>query len=219
MPDTTILGVDPDPGSLKSLEKAVSASGHAFLGAADGEAALRLARSGKPDAVVARTGLPDMSGRELVSRLRDHTSGTPILLSARRGEEPEAAAGLERGATSVVFSPIEERDLAARLSSLLEWSRKPRRNAVLEAGPVAVDLERGELIKPQRQPLTALELEILRLLLAPPGRCVTRRQIPAGNERSVDVHIASLRAKLGAAGRRIESVRGVGYRFRNEISS
>jgi DNA-binding response OmpR family regulator len=214
MSDTTILGVDPDPASLQSLRKAVFASGHSFLGAPGGEEALRLARQVKPDAVVARTGLPDMSGRELVSRMRDEAAGAPILLSARKGEEPEAAAGLEQGATSVVFSPIEERDLAARLSALLRWSKAPRRDGLLEAGPVTVDLEKGELIKPLHQPLTALELEILRLLLAPPGRCVTRRQIPAGNERAVDVHVAALRAKLGTAGRRIETVRGVGYRFR-----
>jgi two-component system phosphate regulon response regulator PhoB len=214
MPDTTILGVDSDPESLQALRKAVFASGHDFVAARGGEEALQLARKTNPDAVVVRTGFPDMSGRELVSRLRTETAGTPILLSARKGEEPEAAAGLEQGATSLVFSPIEERDLAQRLGALLRWSKSPRRDGLLEAGPVTVDLERGELVKPLRQPLTALELEILRLLLAPPGRCVTRRQIPAGNERAVDVHVAALRAKLGAAGRRIETVRGVGYRFR-----
>jgi DNA-binding response OmpR family regulator len=214
MSDTTILAVDPDPSSLGALRRAVTGSGHSFRGASGGEAALKLARSERLDAVVARTGVPDMSGRELVARLRDESHGAPILIAARRGEEAEAAAGLEEGATSVIFTPVEDAELASQIESLLRWSKAPRGGLVLEAGPVAVDLDRGELVRPQVQPLTALELEILRLLMTPPGRTVTRRQIPAGAERAVDVHVAALRAKLAGEGRRIETVRGVGYRFR-----
>lgn len=214
MPDTTILAVDSDPDSLRSLRKAVLGSGHAFRGAAGGEAALRMARAERPDAVVARPGVADMCGGELVARLRDEAVGAPILIAARRGEEAEAAAGLERGATTVIFTPIGEQELASEIEGLLRWAKTPRPEGLLEAGPVAVDLLRGELLRPQAHPLTALELEILRLLLSPPGRTVTRRQIPAGAERAVDVHVAALRAKLGGEGRRIETVRGVGYRFR-----
>lgn len=214
MPDVTILGVDPDPHSLKHLQQAVCRSGHAFQGAAGGEDALRMARRRQPDAVVLRPGLPDMPGRELVCRLRDAAPGAPIVLAARRGQEAEAAAALERGATALVFDPLDASALLVHLGALVRWSKEPRGGAVLEAGPVTVDLERGELVRPQRHPLTGLELEILRLLLTPPGRCVTRRQIPAGAERAVDVHVAALRAKLGEAGRWIETVRGVGYRFR-----
>ena len=211
MSDTTILGVDPDPSSLGELRRAVSGSGHGFRGASGGEAALQLARSERPVAVVARAAVPDMPGRELMARLRDESGGAPIVIAARRGEEAAAVAGLEEGATTVVF---DDRELLARLESLIRWSREPRREGVLAAGPIAVDLERRELLRPRVQPLTALELEILRRLLTPPGRTVTRRQIPAGTERAVDVHVAALRAKLGEEGRRIETVRGVGYRLR-----
>lgn len=214
MPDVTVLGVDPDPHSLKNLQQAVCRSGHAFQGAAGGEDALRQIRERRPDAVVTRPGLPDMPGRELVSRLREAAPGAPIVLAARRGQEAEAAAALEEGATTVLFDPLDASALLVNLGSLVRWSKEPRGGVILEAGPVSVDLERGELVRPQRQPLTGLELEILRLLMTPPGRCVTRRQIPAGAERAVDVHVAALRAKLGPAGRWIESVRGVGYRFR-----
>jgi two-component system phosphate regulon response regulator PhoB len=214
MSDTTILAVDPDPSSLGAFRRAVTGSGHAFRGAEGGEAALRFARAERLDAVVARPDVPDMSPRELVARLRDESHGAPIVLAARRGEEAQAVAGLEQGATTVIFTPIEDAELASQLDALLRWSRAPRGTSVLEAGPVKVDLERGELLGPSPQALTALELEILRLLLMPPGRTVTRRQIPAGAERAVDVHVAALRAKLGAEGRRIETVRGVGYRFR-----
>jgi DNA-binding response OmpR family regulator len=210
MPDTTILAIDSDPHSLGQLRRAVSGAGHGFRGAEAGEAALRLARSERPSAVVARAAVPDMPGRELVARLRDESGGAPIVIAARRGEEAAAVAGLEEGATTVVF---DDGELLARLESLIRWSKAPRREGVLEGGPVTVDLERRELLRPRVQPLTALELEILRLLLSPPGRTLTRRQIPAGTERAVDVHVAALRAKLGGEGRRIETVRGVGYRF------
>lgn len=211
MSDTTILAIDPDPSALRELRKALTDFGLAFQGAEAGEPAIRLARERRPDAVVSRFIVPDMSGRELVSRLRDEAADAPILLTARRGEEAEAVAGLEQGATTVVF---DESELLSRLEALIRWSKAPRREGVLEAGPVAVDLERRELLRPRAQPLTTLELEILRLLLSPPGRTLTRRQIPAGAERAVDVHVAALRAKLGVEGRRIETVRGVGYRFR-----
>ncbi len=214
MSDTTILAIDPDPSSLGALRRAVIGSGHAFRGADGGEAALKMARAQRPDAVVARPGVPGMTGRELVSRIRDASGAVPIVIAARRGEEAAAAASLEQGATTVIFTPIEDVELASHLESLLRWSKAPRGASLLEAGPVAVDLERGELLRPHGQALTALELEILRLLLQPPGRTVTRRQIPAGAERAVDVHVASLRAKLGVEGRRLETVRGVGYRFR-----
>lgn len=214
MSDVTVLGVDPDPRSLRNLQDAVSRSGHVFQGAADARDALRLAVERKPDAVVTRPGLPEMPGRELISRLRDAAPGAPIVLAAKRGQEPEAVAALEEGATAVVFDPLDASALLVHVGALVRWSKEPRGGVVLESGPVSVDLERGELVRPDRRPLTGLELEILRLLLSPPGRCVTRRQIPAAGERAADVHVAALRAKLGGAGRWIETVRGVGYRFR-----
>jgi DNA-binding response OmpR family regulator len=215
MPDTTILAVDPDPSSLGDLRRAVTAGGHGFRGAGAGEAALKLARAERPDAVVSRPAVPDMSGRELMSRLRDEAGDAPIVIAARRGEEAEAAAGLELGATTVIFTPIDDAELASRLGSLLAWTKSERGTELIEAGPVVVNVERRELVLPHAQPLTTLEMEILRLLLTPPGRTVTRRQIPAGAERAVDVHVAALRAKLGEEGRRIETVRGIGYRFRS----
>ena len=106
-----------------------------------------------------------------------------------------------------VHRPLRpHRDLPAR-------HRPPRRTQ-----QPSQDLERGELLRPQSQPLTASELEILRWLLSPPGRAVTRRQIPVGTERAVDVHVAALRSKLGSAGGCIETLRGIGYRFRNSAA-
>ena len=115
---------------------------------------------------------------------------------------------------NVAFFPFTEAEFRVRLGALLRWAKRPGVEAILNVGPVTVDLEKGELIRPFPQPLTASEVEVLRWLLRPPGRAVTRRQIPVGTERAVDVHVAALRSKLGTAGACIETIRGIGYRFR-----
>jgi two-component system phosphate regulon response regulator PhoB len=220
MPDATVLAVDPDQTVLSFFRRLVTGSGYVFRGARRAEAALRRAREAPPDAVFLRVALPDMTGAELVARLREEEdatrsgAGSAIVLTALRGQEEGVAAGLEGGAVSVLFFPIEEAEVSARLGGLLRWARRPREDGVLSAGPIAVDFERGMLVRPEARALTATELEILRWLLNPPGRAVTRRQLGRGAERSVDVHVAALRAKLGGAGECIETLRGVGYRLR-----
>jgi two-component system phosphate regulon response regulator PhoB len=221
MVQAAVLAVDPDPAVLGDLRRPVVAAGHSFVGVRRGTDALRRLRELRPDAFIVRVALPDMCAREFVSLLREETGllrprgAAPILLSALRGQEDEVAAGLELGAMNVIFLPPDEREIQARLGSVLRWARKPQAGVVVEAGPVAVDLERGELLRPLSQPLTPSEVEVLRCLLSPPGRVVTRRQIQVGTERAVDVHVAALRSKLGPAGRCIETLRGIGYRFGN----
>jgi DNA-binding response OmpR family regulator len=210
----SVLAIDPDPVVLHFIRRIALGSGYGFAAARSADEALKRLRTSPPDAVVMRASLPDMSGREFVSILRCEPTAPPVLLTALRGEEAEVAAGLEVGAVSVAFFPFTEAEFTVRLGALLRWAKRPGTEAVLNVGPVTVDLERGELIRPQPQPLTASELEILRWLLSPPGRAVTRRQIPVGTERAVDVHVAALRSKLGPAGACIETIRGIGYRFR-----
>ncbi len=225
MSDVTILAVDPDPTVLAVFRRSVTGAGYAFAFARRGDEGLRKARAESPDAIVVRVSLPDMTGLEFVARIREEVEGVhaprtaPILLTALRGQEAEVAAGLERGAMNVLFFPLHEAEFSTRLGSVLRWARRPSNEGVLTVGPVSVDLERGELLRPQAQPLTASELEILRWLLNPPGRAVTRRQIPGGTERAVDVHVAALRSKLGSASGCIETLRGIGYRFRNSAAA
>jgi two-component system phosphate regulon response regulator PhoB len=217
----TVLVADPDPTVVSLLKRSLQGSGYVAVVARTGEEALRRIRASRPDVLVTRVALPDMSGRELVTLLRrdaeavDGLPMTRVLLTALRGQEIEVAAGLEEGAVNVLFFPFSEAEFSMRLGALLRWAGRRRTEAVLQVGPVTVDLERGELVKPVPQPLTASELEILRFLLDPPGRAVTRRQIPVGTERAVDVHVAALRSKLGPAGQCIETLRGIGYRFKN----
>jgi len=220
MADVTLLAVDPDPEILKAVRSCVTRSGYRFCGARSGEDAFQKSRMIRPDAVILRARLPDMRGSELVARLREDADAArsglrvPVLLTATRGQEPEVAAGLEQGAEDVLFFPFDAAEFAARLGRLLRWAGRSPLDGVVHAGPVSVDLERGALLRPAARPLTATELEILRCLLSPPGRAVTRRQVAAGPERAVDVHVASLRSKLGPAGECIETIRGIGYRLR-----
>lgn len=214
MPETTILVVDPDQTVLSFLRRASISAGHLFCGSRRGGDALRKAREIQPDVAAVRMGLPDMSGREIVSRLRAEAPRASILVTAWKGEEEEIAAGLELGAVNFLTFPFGDEEFLARVGTLLRWARQPRREGVLDLGPVSVDLARARVVRPFEQALTGSEVEILRRLLNPPGRAVTRRQLPVGNERAVDVHVASLRSKLGEAGECIETLRGIGYRFR-----
>lgn len=210
----SVLAIDPDSVVLNFIRRSASSLGFGFVGAKSGSEAFRKMRTARPDALVMRTTLPDMSGREFIATLREEQWAPPVLLTAQRGQESEVSAGLELGAVSVAFFPFTEAEFRVRLGALLRWAKRPGVEAVLHVGPVSVDLEKGELIRPVPQPLTASEVEVLRWLLRPPGRAVTRRQIPVGTERAVDVHVAALRSKLGVAGSCIETIRGIGYRFR-----
>ena len=219
--DVTILAIDPDPTVLSFIRRVALSAGYGFSGSRRAEDVLRKAQVLRPAAVVMRVSLPDMSGLELVTLLRrdaepgGSASAAPILLTALRGQEEEVSAGLELGAVNVLFFPFTEIEFTTRLGAMLRWAKRPRSESILNLGPVSVDLERGELLRPEAHSLTASELEIMRWLLNPPGRDVTRRQIPVGTERAVDVHVAALRSKLGSAGSCIETIRGIGYRFKS----
>jgi len=210
----SILAIDPDPVVLHFVRRVADYLGCGFSGAKGAEDAFRKLRTNKPDAVVMRVTLPDLSGRDFIAQLREEQWAPPILLTAQRGQEADVAAGLELGAVSVAFFPFTEAEFRVRVGALLRWAKRPGMDSVLNIGPVTVDWDKGELVRPSSQMLTASELEILRWLLSPPGRAVTRRQIPVGTERAVDVHVAALRSKLGPAGACIETIRGIGYRFR-----
>jgi two-component system alkaline phosphatase synthesis response regulator PhoP len=220
-PAVHVLAADPDPTVHAFLRRILEGSGYAFTGVRRAEEALRRIRQRRPDVFITRVELPDMSGREAVALLRSDAEAVgdphplPVLLTALRGQEDEVSAGLEEGAVNVLFFPFSEAEFSMRLGALLRWSGRGRLESVLRVGPVTVDLERGELLQPVAQPLTASELEIMRRLFSPPGRAVTRRQIPVGTDRAVDVHVAALRSKLGPAGQCIETLRGIGYRFKN----
>lgn len=192
-----------------------------------GEAALDAARSKLPDMILLDLMLPGIDGLEVCNLLKhdQKTSHIPIVMLSARGEEADVVAGLELGADDYVTKPFSPRVLVARVKAVLRRkSEAPLdRTAVLKRKDLVMHPGRYEvLVNGKPVDLTSTEFEILYHLARRPGWVFTRHQIidaAKGEEypvtdRSVDVHIVSLRRKLGPVGRLIETVRGVGYRYR-----
>lgn len=196
-----------------------------------GREALEQVAKRRPDLLVLDIMLPDLDGLEVTRRLKREasTSGIPILILSARGEESDIVAGLELGADDYVTKPFSPRVLIARVRSLLRRREEAPTGADaplrLAGGALVIDpsqhtVEAGGA--PVR--LTLTEFRLLRLLATRPGFVRTRDQIVASvrgedtvlSSRAVDVHVASLRRKLGDFAWMVETVRGVGYRFAPE---
>lgn len=186
----------------------------------DGEAALAAVRRLKPAAVVLDIGLSGMDGIEVCRTLRGAGDWTPVLFVTARDEEVDRLLGLELGADDYVTKPFSPRELAARVRTVLRRTAgPPPRSEVLSAGGVRMDVTQRRAWAGEREvALTPTEFDLLAELLRQPGRVFERAQllssvwgyaVEAGT-RTVDVHIAQLRAKLGAESP-IRTVRGVGY--------
>ncbi len=184
----------------------------------DGRDALRAVRTHRPVAVVLDIGLPGMDGVEVCRTLRAERDLTPILFVTARDEEVDRILGLELGADDYMTKPFSPRELVARVRAVLRRGAAPAA-PVLELGPVRLDRERRTVLSGGAEvDLTPTEFELLAHLLAHPGRVFTRDELlssvwgylAAGGTRTVDVHIAQLRAKLGPAAP-LRTVRGVGY--------
>ena len=195
-----------------------------------GEDGLTMAQQLKPDLIILDLMLPGLDGLEICRRLKDDkaTKSIPIIMLTAKGEEEDIVKGLEMGADDYVTKPFSPQVLLARARTVL------RRNGTAESRDKDAPIEIGELtIHPGRNEvrigdkpvtLTFTEFQVLVLLAKRPGWVFTRGQIVdavrgedyAVTERSVDVQIVGLRKKLKDFGKYIETVRGVGYRFRDD---
>ncbi|MCL5270239.1 MAG: response regulator transcription factor [bacterium] len=224
----TILVVDDEQDIRELLRYNLTKEGYAVECVASGEEALRRARSRPPDLIVLDLMLPGVDGLEVCRRLKGErrTAAAGIVMLTAKGEDADVVAGLELGADDYVIKPFSPRVLLARIRAAL---RRPQLTtsddgpAVIERGDITIDLGRYQVTAGgEPVSLTALEMRILLALLRRPGLVMTRYQIVTAaqgegigvTDRSVDVHIVSLRRKLGDCGKLIETVRGVGYRFR-----
>lgn len=184
-----------------------------------GEAALAAVRKLKPVAVVLDIGLSGMDGIEVCRTMRGAGDWTPVLFVTARDEEVERLLGLELGADDYVTKPFSPRELALRVKTVLRRSAGAQPVELLTAGAVRVDPAQRRAWAGEREvSLTSTEFDLLAALLRQPGRVFERGQLlnsvwgyPAeAGSRTVDVHIAQLRAKLGEHSP-IRTVRGVGY--------
>lgn len=194
-----------------------------------GEDALQLLKSGAVSLILLDLMLPGIDGLEVCRRLKaqPETTDIPIIMLTAKDSEADIVAGLEMGATDYVCKPFSPRVLMARIHAVLRRpaTASPNDSAspAIEIGSLTVDPGRHKVeIKGREIPLTFTEFRILHLLAESPGRAFTRQYIVdqvrgesyAVTERIVDVQMVSLRKKMGALGDWIETVRGVGYRFR-----
>ena len=169
------------------------------------------------DVVLLDLGLPAGDGLDVLRELR-RTSDVPVIIATARGDETDRIVGLELGADDYVVKPFSVRELAARVRAV---SRRRRVESSLETGRLVVDRNRHVVtVDGVAIELTAKEVDLLAVLAEEPGRAVTRQELFSrvwdpvwiGTGKTLDVHIASLRKKLGQA-ELIETVRGVGYRL------
>jgi two-component system phosphate regulon response regulator PhoB len=223
----TVLVVEDEEPILEMIGFGLEREGFRTRGAASGEEAIALAREERPDVVLLDLMLPGIDGLEVCRRLRSQaeTAAIPVVMLTARNAEGDVVAGLECGADDYLTKPFSPRVLAARLRAVLrrrEAGEPPAERTAITAGGIALDRERREaLVDGAEIELTFSEFEILWLLAGSPGRVFTRARIVEAvrgaetgiTERAVDVRMVGLRRKLGPAAGRIETVRGVGYRF------
>ena len=225
----TILVVD-DEERLVSLVKAyLEQAGFRVATAKNGREALFVARQEKPDLILLDVMMPEMDGHEFM-RIFQKESETPIILLTAKIEEDDKVIGLELGADDYITKPFSPRELLARVRARMRRAGQsmPTRG-VLRAGIIELDQD-SFLVKVSgdRIDLTRSEFDLLSTLMASPGRAFTRLELLdrvqgevfEGYERTIDVHIKNLRAKIEPNKRKpqyIETVYGVGYRFSPDI--
>ena len=227
MPKSRVLIVEDEQDIAGLIKHALERAGDADADiVGSGDAALKAVASEPPDLIILDLNLPVLSGTEVcrILRARPDAQHIPIIMLTARTQESDRVSGLELGADDYVTKPFSIRELAARVKAVLRRSRKVEERpsqeyrgthltADFESVAVAVD---GRSVR-----LTRREFELLRYLVQNKNRVVSRDRLLERvwgydrlvETRSVDVHVGRLRGKLGQAGRQIETVVGLGYRF------
>jgi len=225
-----LLVVEDDDDLREVLVESLRREGYEVLTAADGERALEVVEQEQPDLVCLDVMMPGLDGIEVCRRLRadPRFEDLPILMLTAKADEADAVLGLGVGADDYVTKPARPKELQARVRALLRRKmaagKSTARNVVVAAG-IEVDEERfevrvsGELVR-----LTPTEFRILQALVGRPGRVFRRQEllsvaVPGGTfveDRTIDVHVRAIRSKLGDHGKRLETVRGIGYRIRGD---
>ena len=227
MPSAKILVVDDEPNIVKLVTAYLSKEGYDVHTAADGPSGILAARTFKPDLVILDIMLPGLDGLEVLSRLRRESDVYVILLTAKT-EETDRVVGLSVGADDYVTKPFSARELVARVKAALRRlhaSDHPAAGDVMTFRHTRIDTASRQVwLDGQPVELTAIEFDLLKTLAENRGRVLSREQLLEkvwgfdyyGEIRVVDVHLGHIRQKLGGEGY-IATVRGVGYRFEDEV--
>ncbi|MCK5119078.1 MAG: response regulator transcription factor, partial [Candidatus Latescibacteria bacterium] len=222
-----ILVVEDEEDIAELVRYHLDRAGFRVRIALNGEDALREVKANRPALIVLDLMLPDIEGTEVCRRIRrvPETVGLPILMLTAKGEEMDRVVGFELGADDYMTKPFSPRELVLRVKAILRRSAGMRagEEEQIRAGDLTVDVG-AHRVSVQGTPvvLTATEFDLLVFLMRSPGKVHTRDGLLnavwghdyIGYDRTVDTHVRRLRKKLGAAAEHIETVRGVGYRFR-----
>lgn len=223
-----ILIVEDEEDIQELLQYNLSREGYQITSATTGEEALELVRRNRPDLMLLDIMLPGVDGLEICRQLRvdPATKWLPVIMLSAKGEESDIVVGLELGADDYVAKPFSPQILKARIRAVLRRRvhESVDENEVLARGSLLIDpLRHRAELSGESLDLTATEFGVLLFMARHPGWVFTRQQIVdavkgtdyAVTERSVDVQMVGLRRKLGDAGDLVETVRGVGYRFKD----
>jgi DNA-binding response OmpR family regulator len=224
MPQEVLIIEDMEP-VVQAIRMVLGREGFRLLIAKNGQDGLRAVTEQKPDLVILDLVLPDMDGLDICRRIRKNpeVARVPILILSGKAEEVDKVVGLAVGADDYLAKPFGDKELVARVKALLRRSATPPESTMLRAGTIELDPERYTVgVAGSPITLTSREFELLKALMEAKGRALTRDHLlktvwghdrAIGIEtRTIDVHIRSLRHKLGMEGRRILTVRNVGYR-------
>jgi two-component system, OmpR family, alkaline phosphatase synthesis response regulator PhoP len=223
-----ILVIDDEPSIVNLVTAYLKPEGYDVYTAADGNAGLKAARAYKPDVIVLDLMLPGMDGIQVLSQLRRESNVYVILLTAKT-EETDKIVGLSVGADDYVTKPFSPRELVARIKAALRRLQSETgarfENTILAFRHVRIDAGARQVTVDEKPiELTAVEFDLLKTLAENRGRVLSREQLLEtvwggtyyGEMRVVDVHLGHIRQKLGSE-TYIATVRGVGYRFEDEL--
>ena len=223
-----VLLVDDDVKLRKLLAEYLVGYDFQVVTLADGEAVLKTIKKEEPEIVILDVMLPGKDGLEVLKEVRSE-SRVPVIMLTAKGEEADRVVGLELGADDYLPKPFSPRELLARMKAVLRrWEPKTQTDDEplrIEAGDLVLDKARQILLIEEREvPLSSTEYRVLKVLMDNPNRVLTRDQIMTlargkdfmAFDRSIDVHISKLRAKLESdprSPRRIKTIWGSGYMF------
>ena len=226
-----ILVVDDEKDLVDILAFNLRREQYDVATAADGEKALESARRDPPDLVILDLMMPGIGGLEVCRRMRSdpRTSRIPVIMLTAKGEETDAVVGLSQGADDYVRKPFGVKELMARVAAHLRTQARAGENEhpkVIRFGDLVIDSDRFvATLKDAEIPLTTTEFKLLRHLVAKKGRVFARNDLLDAvrgpdaivTDRTVDVHVAAVRRKLGEYGDYLVTVRGVGYKFAENL--
>jgi len=231
MANEKILVVDDEPNILELIKFNLENNGFKVITACNGERALEMIKAENPVLILLDVMLPGVDGFELckIIRRKNETSDIPIILITAKSEEIDKILGLEIGADDYITKPFSVRELIARVKAVLRRADKKDKNEkIIKISDIIIDVDKHEVtVKGKKIELTPKEFELLKLFALNPGRVFSRDYLLEkiwgydylGDTRTVDVHIRHLRQKIEENSDEtnyIETVRGVGYKFKEE---